>query len=260
MPKSGCKDFLINAALLLLLLLLICLLGTLAYAGANSGEQKGLSLGTMRLVYPGDRRAIPLTLTNNTDQTWLAQSSVKAVDFVTGDVDRGAAPFIVTPPLVRLRPGDKMLVRIMSDGHVLPADRESVFWVSVRMIPRLAEDAGQHGQLSVGVVQNIKLFYRPQGLATSGMVKVASEKIQASRVGQYLVLKNGTPVYITTGKLTVNGVTVAEMERHRMIPPRGEQRYTLPANIATAKNGITVSWQAVDEHGELTSVQQRQIR
>lgn len=260
MARSGCGDVLSNVALLLLFFLLVCLSGTLAYAGPNGLEQQGVSLSAMRLVYPGDRRAIPLTLTNNTNQTWLAQASVKTVDFATGEVGQGAAPFIITPPLVRLRPGDKMPVRIMSDGHELPVDRESVFWVSVRMIPRQAEEAGQHGQLSVGVVQNIKLFYRPQGLAASGMVKEASENMQASRDGQQLVLRNVSPVYITPAKLTVNGVAVAEMARRRMVPPRGEQRYALPTKMATEKDGIAVSWQAIDEYGEITPVQQRQLR
>jgi fimbrial chaperone protein len=230
----------------------------MVYSASQVDVLGGLSLSTMRLIYPGQQRAIPLTLTNNTPQPWLAQSSVKPVNFATGEIQDGSVPFIITPPLVKLRPGDKTTLRVRYIGHVLPVDRESVFWVAVRMLPGQTESDSAHRQLSIGVVQQIKLFYRPQMLSAVNL-KRASEQLHASIDSRQLILSNPTALYISPGKLTVDGIEVPETERRKMVPPFGQQRYALPETFSGQTSSHRVTWQVIDEESAYTALQQRLI-
>ena len=50
---------------------------------------------------------------------------------------KNKTPFLTTPPLSRLDPGMENILRIMRvSSNELPADRESVFWLNVKEIPR----------------------------------------------------------------------------------------------------------------------------
>lgn len=223
--------------------------GIVHAASLPPGEQPGVSLGAMRLIYPSASKAVTLTLTNNTDQTWLAQSAVKKVDFATGEPSNVSGPFVITPPLTRLGPWQKMPVRVIYTGSALPGDQESVFYITVRMIPQVtADERNDGGSLNIGLINDIKLFYRPSSLADNGGVAVASKKVTARIDGRDVIFTNPTPYYISLDNLTVNGIPVDDREVHRMIPPKGEQTYPVPEGIP-ASGKKSLHWLVIDELG-----------
>ncbi|NTY86739.1 molecular chaperone [Serratia fonticola] len=223
----------------------------------------GLSISQFRIVYPGDeKKGITWSLTNNSDRPYLMQSWVRPMDFTTGmpaaEEDNkspvAAIPLLVTPPLARVEPGDRLTLRIRLTEMSLPQDRESVFYLSVKGIPSVPDKASQTGgQLVVAVVNNMKLFYRPEGMPKGGVTN-ASRQLRFSLQSDALVVDNPTPFYINFSQLTVGGKPVSAEALRKLVPPKGQQRYP----VASGDRG-TVEWQVVDEDSKATPLQRQTL-
>ncbi|WP_159225556.1 fimbria/pilus periplasmic chaperone, partial [Klebsiella pneumoniae] len=89
-------------------------------------------------VYDGDKKEASASI-RNTEKSgvYLVQS------WVDNGERGGKAPFIVTPPLFRINPGEENMLRIIRTGGNLPPDRESVFWINVKSIPA-TDDSKPH--------------------------------------------------------------------------------------------------------------------
>jgi P pilus assembly chaperone PapD len=249
-------------------LLLVCVGQTLAastqekpvQAQPLQQEAQGLSFYVLRVIYPEtEKKGVTLTAYNKTDLPYLMQSRIWPVEAVSGNVDMSAAgnekamPFIVTPPLARLGARSDLTLRIRRNGEPLPSDRESVFFISMKAIPRQAAPearAPDLQQMVLTVVSNIKVFYRPDGLAKRAVVDAAPQ-LRFKREGNRLIADNPTPYWLTFSRLKVGTASLDKAQLRLMVPPKGRQHYLLPAGATGA-----VSWQLIDEDGWDTPVQQ----
>lgn len=230
---------------------------------AASEPSAGLSINQFRIVYPGDQqKGITWSLTNNTDRPYLMQSWVRPMDFTTGlptaekdnKAPAAAIPLLVTPPLARVEPGERLTLRIRLTEMSLPQDRESVFYLSVKGIPSVPDKASQTGgQLVVAVVNNMKLFYRPEGMPNGGVAN-ASRQLRFSLQSDALVVDNPTPFYINFSQLTVGGKPVPAEALRKLVPPKGQQRYP----VASGARGA-VEWRVIGEDSKATPLQRQTL-
>jgi len=230
---------------------------------ASAHDPSGLMMNQFRINYSAaDTKGITWSLTNNTERAYLMQSWMRPVDFSTGlpvpETDNKAStakiPFLVTPPLKRVDPGEALTLRIRLTELSLPKDRESVFYLSVKGIPAVSgTDSQDSGQLVVAVVNNIKLFYRPEELPEGG-VKKAATQLRFSQQGDSLVVDNPTPYYINFSQVTVGGKPLAADVLRKLVPPKGQQRYDLTKGMRGP-----VEWQVLDEDSRATSAQRQSL-
>lgn len=228
---------------------MLCLLfaGTTTSIAQDSTTQ-GISFYVLRVIYPqGEKQGVTLTAHNNTMTPFLMQSWIRPVDPVSGDVDlqwqgKPGMPFIVTPPLARLEASNELTLRIRRNDVPLPTDRESVFFISLKAMPSQSQKS-EPGKMVMTVVSNLKLFYRPSGLASRAVEDMAS-KLTFHREGNHLVADNPTPYWLTFSRLAVGGKALDKPALRLMLPPFGKQTYTIPG-FATGK----VTWQLIDEDG-----------
>ncbi|EMP6174906.1 molecular chaperone [Citrobacter amalonaticus] len=174
-------------------LLRIITAGTLAGITFLTGSvQAAISLDRTRIIYDAEQNSMTLNISNENKQlpylaqTWLENESGEKI--TTG-------PLVVTPPLQRLEPGGKSLIRIQSteDSGKLSQDRESVFWFSLREIPPKSE---KPNVLQIALQTRVKLFYRPASLkAKSGVIW--QEKLVLHPVAGGYRIENPTPYFIT---------------------------------------------------------------
>ncbi|NCG54504.1 fimbria/pilus periplasmic chaperone [Serratia fonticola] len=248
--------------------LMLLLLGTMSTGSvqAATAEPRGISFYVLRVVYPEQaKKGVTLTAYNKSEHPYLMQSWVRPMEPQTGDVELGdtgetATPFIVTPPLQRLEPGGELTLRIRRTGDALPADRESVFFVSMKAIPRQvqADTATKQmppapGQMTLTVVSNLKLFYRPDGLAARAVADAAPQ-LRFRHDGRDLIAENPTPYWLTFSRLSIGEQALDKSALRLMVPPKGQQRYRLP----TGAHGPVV-WQLIDEDGWDTPRQQQPL-
>ncbi len=250
---------------------------------ARAEGYPGFGLNTSRVVLMADdRRSGAAVALNNADKTYLVQSRVYPADGATGwplttavaGAAKPAVPFLVTPPLQRMAGWSRMPLRILvtPDNH-LPTDRESLFFLSAKAIPSQEAPAGAKAKgkgdgpgdapvaakgprVSMAIQQFVKLYYRPAGLEPRAIFdgKVA-QLLSVSRVDNRLQVSNPTPYYITFIVLKVGGKAVDAKAMRAMVPPKGVQRYPLPAGVTAGQ----VEWQIVDEFGLATKTERRAL-
>ncbi|MGT2456966.1 fimbria/pilus periplasmic chaperone [Cupriavidus basilensis] len=227
-----------------MLALLLCL--------APAGALAALSIIGTRFVYPADLSALSVRLRNAGDspilvQAWLDQGEVNA------DPATLRVPFILSPPLLRLDPERKTVLRLRYTGEPLPGDRESVFWINFLEVPPLAEDSASLLRLSYRT--RMKLLFRPAGLPGSadeaiGQVTWAFGKAGKAG-GAVLEATNPTPYHVSLARMEVGrGGALAELDG-LTIAPLGVTRFVLPGLAGPAADEAVVHYEAVRDSGEL---------
>lgn len=257
-------------------ILCLCLVGGLATVSTSTQAQQplpdvsanranspppseGISFKVLRVIYAENAREKgTLTVDNNTAHPYLMQSWVRPVDMQSGGVDsnwsgKPEMPFIITPPLARLEPHASLTVRLRRTSSSLPQDRESVFFISLRALPA-QETPRRKDQMVMTVVSNLKLFYRPAGLAEKAIQDAASQ-LTFRREGNTLVAVNPTPYWLTFSRLKVGSLEFDKPALRLMVPPKGEQRY----HSASGPLEGAVAWTLIDEDGWNTAETQQAL-
>lgn len=221
-------------ALLLMSSLLPALAGMvpLAFAG-------GIQLGRTRIIYEANMKEVALPLINNENELpWLIQSRVMNADGTT------RAPFIITPPLFRLDPQMEQSLRIMWSGSNAPEDRESLFYVDVRMIPASDKQNEDKNVLRLIYKTRIKLFYRPRTL--KGSSEETCKNLAFTRSGNQLHIRNPGDFYSVFGDLRIGGYQIKTAD---MVAPKNS--VTLP--VAAGALGQTVIWRCINDYGSTSA-------
>lgn len=194
----------------------------------------GIVLGTTRVVYDANNKESSLSINNkNSDQYFLVQS------WIEDGAGSKKVPFAMTPPLFRLNANKENMMRILKTAGDLPGDRESVFYINVKAIPPVPEDADAQNTLQLAIKTRIKLFYRPKGL--EGKATDAGKALQWSHQGNDLIVKNPTPYAVSFNEINVSGKPIKDIN---MVLPKSEAHYVMPAG-----SGNNVSFTFINDFG-----------
>ncbi|MRT58312.1 fimbria/pilus periplasmic chaperone [Enterobacteriaceae bacterium RIT693] len=237
------RDHILNTVALLL----TAAASVTTQASNLSQASGGITLSKTRVIYPGNARSgITYTLTNNTPRPYLLQSWVLPYSSSASegnDEDKAKKPpFIVLPPLTRFEPYATLTLSIRLTQNSLPQERESVFVLALNAIPSLADENAQQTSIAMSTQNNLKLFYRPDGLPPMDETKLA-EQLEFRRKGNLLTVKNTAPFYVTFSSLSV-GNTVIDQKNTRMVPPFSEQTWPLPPSASGE-----LRWQLITDQG-----------
>lgn len=209
-----------------------------------SNSNAGVVIGGTRLVYDGQKKESSINVSNpEKKRPYLIQSWVENYD----ESDRTKSPFIITPPLFRLDPGQENVIRLVDIGTTLPRDKESVYWLNIKSIPSSKEN--NENTLLISVKSKIKLFYRPVGL--DGSPEDSYKKISFSKKNGYLIIRNDSSYHVSFNKLEADGHEVSDVN---MLAPKSEKTYKLP-NVGAS----VIKWSAINDYGGLTSIMDAKI-
>ena len=187
---------------------------------AQGGAQGAINLLATRLIYPEDATEASFMVRNDDGAPSLLQAWVDEGHANLGP-GRSQAPFLVTPPVMRLGAGKGQTLRIYRvASRPLARDRESLFWLNVLGLPPKAQAAGARVQIAYRT--RIKLFYRPAGLAGPPRQAVARLAWRLEP-GQGLRVRNGSPFHISVSEVLLEGGPQA-WRQAALIPPLGELR------------------------------------
>ncbi|WP_161805157.1 fimbrial biogenesis chaperone [Amantichitinum ursilacus] len=200
----------------------------------------GISVGSTRVIFDASQSALAVPIQNGDNRPYLVQSWVD-------DQSGQKAPFLVTPPLVRVDAKKSMTLKIISTGAMaLPQDRESVFYLNVKEIPPKAET---ENVLQLAIRTRIKFFYRPaqlQGTAADAPAQL-QWRIAPDEQGRLaLEVSNPSAYAVTVVDASANGAPL----RNDMVLPQSKLRYPLPA---AAGDAVAVSFSAMNDFGGVTA-------
>lgn len=202
--------------------------------------QAGIVIGHTRVIYDGNKKEASVSIVNpKKSSVYLIQS------WVDSGKTNEKSPFIVTPPLFRINPGDENILRIIYIGDKLPQDRESVFWLNIKSIPAIDDTTERVNQLQIVMKSRIKLFYRPKGLDEK--LETPWSQLHFSHNGNRLLVINPTCYYITLFSLKVDGIDIKDVD---MIPPKGQVSFILPSISASS-----ITWQAINDYGGISKIE-----
>lgn len=199
----------------------------------------GIMVGGTRFIYEEKNDKGLSILVRNTDDTpYLIQSRIMP-DHTPGNIVQSVPEnaFIATPPLMPLKGKHENYLRIIHNDEKLPADRESLFQLSIASIPSGRPD---NNDLQIAVRSRFKFIYRPSGL--EGAPNTALQQLRWKRHGQVVQVENPTPYYVTLYNMVINGKT---QPAQGVVPP-----FSTRTETWCPKNGACrFQWQGLDDSG-----------
>lgn len=212
----------------------------------------GVVIAGTRVVYPAQEKEVSLGLNNEAQRPSLVQLWIDDGDQDTPP-EEAKAPFVVTPPLLRMDAGARQAVRIRFTGPAQPGDRESLYWVNVLEIP---PSSAEEDRLDLAFRSRIKLFYRPAGLP--GEADSAHRQLRWSlqqRAGGLAVqVDNPTPWHVSFAaiSLTVDGKVSADTGSG-MVAPRATQVFPLDGLATRPPGVIGIEYSTITDVGAVQS-------
>lgn len=172
-------------------LMTLVLLGITGLQAADAA----VALDRTRVIFDGGQKSMSVNVRNdNTKLPYLAQAWVEDTDG-----KKIQSPLMTLPPLQRMEPGAKSLVKIqLAPGAEakLPQDRESLFYFNLREIPPKSNKANV---LQLALQTRVKMFYRPKALVQKQANSETpwQEQLTLTRQGDRYQVNNPTPYYVT---------------------------------------------------------------
>ena len=173
-----------NIACLLRALALQSIFGyALVFCGMANAQ---LMIEPSRIVYPQGRRDIPIRITNpSPEKPALVQLWIDESETDVGPENSGA-PFILSPPLVRLAANGRQTIRVIYTGEPQNPELEGLYMLNLLELPPALKGAADVDRVSFAIRSRIKIFLRPIGL--KGKLEESMKQLQCK-----LVDMEGTP-------------------------------------------------------------------
>jgi chaperone protein PapD len=185
-----------------------------------SGAQAAVSLDRTRAIFDGGEKSMTMKVSNENKQlpflaqAWLEDAQGKKI--TTG-------PLVVTPPVQRMEPSAKSMVRVTSTPDIskLPQDRESLFYFNLREIPPKSD---KPNSMQIALQTKIKLFYRPDAIKVENNAVWQEQLVLTPVSGGYRV-QNPTPYYVIISGMGGSEAQAKEKNGFTavMLDPKSEQ-------------------------------------
>lgn len=208
-----------------------------------SNVQAALTVDRSRLIFNEGDKSVSINITNkNLRDPYLAQGWIE-----DQNEEKVSGPLMVLPPVQRVEPGAKTLVRIqgLPDFSALPKDRESVFYFNLREIPPKSDMVNT---LTLSMQTRLKVFYRPSVLKVDPlqMNVPGAEKITLEKKGDKYVMNNPTGYYFSfvEGRKSSKGKGIDGFEPVMVAP---FSNLTLP--LSTTVFGSTPVLMFINDYG-----------
>ena len=164
--------------------------------------EAGVVITGTRVVYPMGSREVNIRLRNVDQKPVLVQSWIDdgSVNESPGRLD---VPFVISPPMSRVEPQRGQTLRVVYTGADLPQDRESLFFLNVLEVPPKSERTENVNFMQLAIRTRLKLFLRPDALATP--VEEAHKALIWHAAAQgALRVENPTPYHMSFSQVMTN--------------------------------------------------------
>lgn len=136
-------------------------------------------------------------------------------------------------------------IQRISDGN-LPNDRESVFFVVLKIIPEGSSKDKPGSEFIVAPTLYFKMLYRPKAIEKLSIDKEV-ENIRFSKNKNKLIIKNPSALSMTLTSLSIGDYKVPSELIDDSILPFGEMHIDIPQSASGQ-----VTWQVLNEYGLIT--------
>lgn len=203
----------------------------------------GVSLDKTRIVFNESDKNQSINIINDSDKLYLVQNTI-LVDHANAQSE-AVTQFVTVPPLARLEKNSRNAIRILpKDFSKLPADRESIFYFVVNLIPEGKKiknndnDIAANFNIATRII--IKVFYWPASVA--GDADKLAGSLSFSTDGKRLTIKNPSGYFYTLEYLNLDGKDY-HADRAPMVPPFSSVSLPVSGKINQ------VEWRVINDLG-----------
>ncbi|HEO1574324.1 molecular chaperone [Klebsiella aerogenes] len=194
----------------------------------------GIIATPTRIIYDKSSEKHTVVIRNESESTFLASAIFE---------EKGQPFFTITPPIIKLRPYDKSILRVRGiNTKELPKDRESVFNYSITMIASDDNKPLLQNRIAMANRYWFKLFYRP---ANIGNPHLNSCDLEFYKSEGKLDVKNNSPFFSTLVFLSTNGKRIFLTPDEAMIAPYSSQQIKISSDVKV------VEWIRINDYGSL---------
>jgi chaperone protein EcpD len=222
----------------------------------SSGAQGAVVISGTRVVFPAQQRDVAIRIQNKGEEPALVQAWIDDGDEASTP-HSARSPFVMTPPVFRIDPGQAHALRIVHVGDTLPSDHETLYWLNILEIPPKAEKAADQNLLQFAFRHRLKLFHRPDGLSLPAAR--ATEKLRWSLASgnerPALHIHNASPYVVSFNDVTLFAGDLKARSWSLgggMAKPGASLRLALPAG-AVATDSAHVSYAVINDYGAVVS-------
>ncbi|MBN7135427.1 hypothetical protein A7A76_11630 [Lysobacter enzymogenes] len=231
--------------------------------GLFAPAQAEVTIAGTRVVYPAQQREVAVKLNNVGARPALVQVWVDDGD-PKQSPDTSKAPFLVSPPVVRIEPGKGQALRLVygpsAAGAQAPDGRESVYWLNVLEIPPNVDPAeAEQNHLQVAFRTRIKLFLRPPGLPGDPEAAARGLRwrvVRSDAGGWALECANPGAFHVSFGRVALSaGGREYRFDNAGMLAPGASLRLDLADLAAAPAAGAAVAYSIINDYGGRTELQ-----
>lgn len=231
--------------------------------GLAAPAQAEVTIAGTRVIYPAQQREVAVKLNNVGARPALVQVWVDDGD-PKQSPDASKAPFLVSPPVVRIEPGKGQALRLVygptATGAAAAQERESVYWLNVLEIPPSVDPAElDQNHLQVAFRTRIKVFLRPQGLPGDPEAAARALRwrvVRAGEAGWALECSNPGAFHVSFGRVAVSlGGREYRFDNAGMLAPGASMRLDLAQLPAAPAAGAAVAYSIINDYGGRTELQ-----
>ncbi len=202
----------------------------------------GFEIGATRVIYNHDSPAASFWIKNGHQYPIIAQANILNSD------KNSKAPFIITPPVLRVDGEMQTRLRVIPVSQTLNKDTEELFWICIKGVPP-KEELGESttafkkaSHFNINIITNscIKLISRPSKINMT--VKDAVQKIDVKVQEERLVIYNKSPMYINISSAKINSKKVE-------IPNRYIKPYSNESIRFKVKKGDEMQLSILNDYG-----------
>ncbi|MBW9417974.1 fimbria/pilus periplasmic chaperone [Enterobacter roggenkampii] len=217
------------------------LIPVLAILTFISFAHAGVVIGGTRFVYPEKQHSITVSVRNKSTLPWLVSAKIYAGGNWPGatSAPQATSALVATPALFALQGGRENSIRIFRADEGLPADRETLFTLSISTIPA-SKTSSDNVQMAVR--SSFKVFYRPEGL--NGNPENAYREILWSYSANQLVVKNPPPYYVTLFQTRINNKSI---DNAGIIAPFSQRTMDECQKAPRCE----IRWQTINDYGRV---------
>ncbi|EMT6577573.1 TPA: molecular chaperone [Providencia rettgeri] len=203
-----------------------------------------LVLQGTRIIFPSDKKAVGIQLTNYSEQATLTQSWVDEGN-LDSTPETTNAPFIVTPPMTKIAANDGVQLRIRFIGDKLPTNKESVFYLNVLDIAPKPKQINSANLLQFAIQTRIKVFYRPIALINKPDDSINNIQFHLAKDG--IIVNNPTPYFLSIANIYLANNESRSITKSSMIAPFSSQIFP---STATINHGENITMIYIDDTGK----------
>jgi P pilus assembly chaperone PapD len=174
-----------------------------------------VNINTTRVVFNHGATQQTVSLVNDGDYPVVVQSWVD-----DGDPQKGPSqanvPFVVLPPVLKILPGERRELKIMTTGKGLATDRESLYWLNVYQIPPEVKSPQAGEKVRLALRNQLKVLWRPKniGVLTEKSINMLSFRYEDGMIHAVNDSSwNITLADVSFGDYSISGIVLAPHTR-----------------------------------------------